>query len=262
MAEAEFVQSLARGLAVLTVFDAEHRRLSSSDVAAATGLSRATARRLLHTLVELGYMRTDGRLFAPTPQVLRLGTSYLSGLGLPELAQPHLERLSAEVGESTSMAVLDGTDIVYVARVTTRRIMTVDITVGTRFPAFATSMGRVLLAGLADTELDAYFTRAVLTPPTPTTTHAEPELRRILDQVRDQGWALNAEELEPGLHSVAAPVHGAARTVVAAVNVSTAVAGRPAQVRGPLLVTARAISVDVTHDLDTDARVPPPSRRP
>ena len=145
MAE-EFVQSLARGLQVITAFNSDRPRMSLSEVAVATGLSRASARRFLHTLVELGYVRTDGKQFELTPHVLRLGTAYLSGLGLPQLAQPHLERLSAEVGESTSAAVLDGTEIVYVARVSTRRIMTVGITVGTRFPAFATSMGRVLLA--------------------------------------------------------------------------------------------------------------------
>ena len=169
----EFVQSLARGLQVITAFSGDRPRMSLSEVAVATGLSRASARRFLHTLVELGYVRTDGKQFELTPHVLRLGTAYLSGLGLPQLAQPHLERLSAEVGESTSAAVLDGTDIVYVARVSTRRIMTVGITVGTRFPAFATSMGRVLLAYQGAAELDAYFLTADLRPPTPRTVHTE-----------------------------------------------------------------------------------------
>ena len=172
MAE-EFVQSLARGLQVITAFNSDRPRMSLSEVAVATGLSRASARRFLHTLVELGYVRTDGKQFELTPHVLRLGTAYLSGLGLPQLAQPHLERLSAEVGESTSAAVLDGTEIVYVARVSTRRIMTVGITVGTRFPAFATSMGRVLLAYQRPDELDDYFLTADLRPPTPRTVHTE-----------------------------------------------------------------------------------------
>lgn len=243
----EFVQSLARGLSVITAFDAHRPELSLSEVAVMTGLSRATARRFLHTLVELGYVRTDGKVFVLTPHVLRLGTAYLSGLGLPALAQPHLERLSAEVGESTSMAVRDGAEIVYVARVATRAIMSVAITVGTRFPAFATSMGRVLLAGLDPAALDDYFRAADLTPPTRESLHTEPELRVALDRVRAQGWALNDAELAPGLRSVAAPVLDRTGVVVAAVNVSTTAAGRAEAVRDQLVATARDISADVAH---------------
>ena len=150
----DFVQSLERGLAVIRAFDEEHSELTLSDVARATDLTRAAARRFLHTLVDLGYVRTDGRLFALRPRVLELGYSYLSSMSLPEVAQPHLEALSARIHESCSVAVLDGDDIVYVARVVTRRIMTVAINVGTRFPAYATSMGRVLLAGQPDDWLD------------------------------------------------------------------------------------------------------------
>lgn len=128
--------------------------MTLSKFSARIDLSRATTRRFLHTPVDLGLVRTDGRVFTLTPQVLCLGTAYLSGLGLPEIAQPHLERLSAEVGESTSAAMLDGHDVVYVARVATRRIMSVGITVGTRFPAHATSLGRVLLAALPADHLD------------------------------------------------------------------------------------------------------------
>jgi IclR family pca regulon transcriptional regulator len=247
VAEPEFVQSLARGLAVITAFDADSPELSLSEVAVRTGLSRATARRFLFTLAELGYVRSDGRRFALTPHVLRLGTAYLSGLGLPAIAQPHLERLSAALGESTSAAVLDGVEIVYVARVATRRIMTVGITVGTRFPAFATSMGRVLLAGLAPRALDDYFRHADLTPPTPMTLHTEPELRAVLDQVREQGWALNDQELAAGLRSVAAPITNRQAAVVAAVNVSTTTAGRAEEVRESLVLTAREISAEVAR---------------
>ena len=243
----EFVQSLARGLTVITAFDADRPKLSLSEVAVITGLSRATARRFLHTLAELGYVRTDGRLFTLTPQVLRLGTAYLSGLGLPAVAQPHLERLSAELGESTSAAVLDGTEIVYVARVATRQIMSIGITVGTRFPAFATSMGRVLLAGLEPEALDHYFHHADLSPPTAATVHTEPELRAALDQVRQQGWALNDQELAHGLRSIAAPVTDQRGVVVAAVNVSTTAAGRAEEVRERLLAVAKEISADAAH---------------
>jgi IclR family transcriptional regulator, pca regulon regulatory protein len=246
MAE-EFVQSLARGLQVITAFDAERPRMSLSQVAVATGLSRAAARRFLHTLVELGYVRTDGRQFELTPHVLRLGTAYLSGFGLPQLAQPHLERLAAAVGESTSAAVLDGTDISYVARVSTRRIMTVGITVGTRFPAFATSMGRVLLAHLGPDDLDAYFRAADLTPPTPHTVHTEAELRRLLVDVARQGWAQVDQELEATLYSLAAPIRDAGHRVVAAINVSTTSPERPAELRDQVLSTAAAISTDLAR---------------
>lgn len=222
VASDQFVQSLARGLSVITAFDEHHPEMTLSEVAARTGLSRATARRFLHTLVELGFVRTDGRMFALTPQVLRLGTAYLSGLGLPAIAQPHLERLSAEVGESTSASVLDGTDIVYVARVATRRIMSVGITVGTRFPAHATSMGRVLLAAMPDPTLAAYFKAVDLRPLTSRTIHDEAGLRRELDRVRAQGWCFVDQELELGLRSIAVPVVGSDGDVIAALNVSAA----------------------------------------
>src|SRR4051794_9823178 len=157
-----FVQSLERGLAVIRAFDAEHPELTLSDVARSTGLTRAAARRFLLTLADLGYVRSDGRMFSLTARVLELGYAYLSSLSLPEVAEPHLERLVAEVRESSSVSVLDGDDIVYVARVPTSRIMTVAINVGTRFPAYATSMGRVLLAGLTDDEIEAYLGRVTL----------------------------------------------------------------------------------------------------
>lgn len=176
----QYVQSLARGgLAVIRAFDANNPVMTLSEVAARTDLTRATARRFLHTLVELGYVRTDGKTFALTAKVLQLGYSYLSALSLPQLAQPHLEQLSLKLGgESTSAAVLDGPDIFYVARVATRRIMNVGgITVGTRFPAYATSMGRVLLAGLPQAKFEAYLSTAELTPITPRTVASVPDLR-------------------------------------------------------------------------------------
>ncbi len=244
----EFVQSLARGLAVIEAFDADHAELTLTEVATATGLSRAAARRFLLTLVDLGFARQTADRFALTPRVLRLGTAYLSGFGLPEIAQPHLERLSAEVDESTSAAVLDGTDIVYVARVSTRRIMTVGITVGTRFPAFATSMGRVLLAALPPVGLDAYFAAADLEPPTDRTVSDEATLRGILDVVRDQGWASSDEELAAGLRSIAAPVRAGDGRVVAAVNVSSTTRRDPVgEFLEPLLATARAVTADLAE---------------
>jgi IclR family pca regulon transcriptional regulator len=244
----QFVQSLARGLAVIVSFDAEHQEMTLAQVAQRTGYTRATARRFVHTLVELGYMRTNGKTFSLTPQVLRLGNAYLSGLGLPQVAQPHLERLSGQLGESTSAAVLDGTDIVYVARVATRRIMSVGIAVGTRFPAYATSMGRVLLAALDKDALADYLVRADLGALTPRTTHDPVSLRRELDRVREQGWALVDQELERGLTSLAAPIAATGRATVAALNVSSATIDGPAHVeaaREPLLATAAAIGADL-----------------
>ena len=245
-----FVQSLARGLAVISAFDAENPEMTLSEVARRTSLSRATARRFLLTLAQLGYVRQDGSRFELTPRVLRLGTAYLSSLGLPAVARPHLQDLASQLGESTSVAVLDGDDIVYVARVATRRIMTVSISVGTRFPAYAASMGRVLLAGLDDRALDAYLSRVELVPLTNRTVRTPDALRAELIKVRQQGWAVVDQELEIGLRSLAAPIHDARGRVVAAVNISTnasAVASEPVpdRYRDSLAATAAAISADL-----------------
>lgn len=224
---AEFVQSLARGLRVIRAFDAQHPDLTLSDVARRSDLTRAAARRFLLTLVHLGYVRatpdaaTGASRFALTPRVLELGVSYLSSLSLPEVAQPHLERLSREVDESVSAAVLHGPSIVYVARVPTRRIMSVRITLGTQLPAVATSMGRVLLAALPDDETDAALAAVALEPSAPRTRATPDELRAEIERVRAQGWAIVDGELEPGLRSVAVPVRGRDDRVVAALNVST-----------------------------------------
>jgi IclR family pca regulon transcriptional regulator len=247
--EREFVQSLARGLAVILAFGAERPELTLSELATAAGLSRAATRRFLHTLVALGYVRTDGRRFALTPRMLELGFSYLSSQELPELAQPHLEELSRSLGESTSASVLDGPDIVYVARVPTHRIMRTAITIGTRFPAYATSMGRVLLAGLTDAARDEYLAGLHPAALTSTTLTDPTALRAELDATRGRGWALVDQELEPGLRSVAAPLtrRGA---VVGAINVSTtASASTLERIRAEfvpaLLATAAAISRDL-----------------
>lgn len=216
----DFVQSLERGLSVIRAFDAEHAELTLSEVAATTGVTRAAARRFLLTLAELGYVRSDGRFFSLTARVLELGYAYLSSLSLPEVAESHLEALVAEVNESSSVSVLDGMDVVYVARVPVSRIMTVAISVGTRFPAYATSMGRVLLAGLPDDELAAYLATVRLERLTARTVSSVAALRGELAKVRGQGWAIVNQELEEGLRAVAAPIRDRAGQVVAAVNVS------------------------------------------
>ena len=222
----DFVQSLARGLSVIRAFDAEHPVLSLSEVARRANMPRAAARRFLRTLEALGYVRTstDAKTFELTPRVLELGFSYLSALSLPAVVQPHLERLSRDIDQSVSAAVLDGTDIVYIARVATRRIMSVGITIGTRFPAYATSMGRVLLGALTPTQLDATFEQAPPVALTPWTRTDASALRAEIDRARTQGWALVDQELEPGLRALAVPLRAGDGRVVAAMNVSTSVA--------------------------------------
>jgi IclR family transcriptional regulator, pca regulon regulatory protein len=245
-----FVQSLERGLAVIRAFGEDRPELTLSEVAQHTGLTRAAARRFLLTLADLGYVHADGRRFSLSPRVLELGYAYLSSLSLPEIAEPHLEQLAAEVRESSSVSVLDGDDIVYVARVPTSRIMRVAINVGTRFPAHATSMGRVQLAALAESELDAYLARADLRALTANTVTDPARLRAELDRIRAQGWALVDQELEEGLRSVAAPIRDRAGRVVAAVNVS-AHASRASRetvrrvLLPPLLATAGRIEADL-----------------
>ncbi len=214
--ETDFVQSLERGLAVIRAFDAENSALTLSDVAKATGLARAAARRFVLTLVELGYMRAEGRLFRLSPRVLELGRPYLSSLTLPEIALPHLRDFVAEVRESSSLAILDGSDIVYVAHVAAKRIMSVSVSVGTRDPAFATSLGRVLLAG----QSDASYAALQLEPITGSTIVDPDALLVELRGIREQGWALVDQELEEGLRALAAPIHDEHGHVIAAANVA------------------------------------------
>ncbi len=250
--DGDFVQSLERGLAVIRAFDGDHPKLTLSEVAASTGLSRAAARRFLRTLVQLGYMRSDGSKFALRPKVLELGYANLSSLTLPEVAMPHLEQLVEQVHESSSVCELDGDDVIYIARVPTKRIMTVTISVGTRFPAYATSMGRVLLAAQPDEWLDEYLGSVNLRGLTEHTITSVAALRRELRKIRAQGWALVDQELEEGLRSIGAPIRDADGRVVAAVNVSTHAGRRTLttiveELLQPLLATARRIELDLAR---------------
>jgi IclR family pca regulon transcriptional regulator len=216
------VQSLARGLRVLRAFDAEMSQPTLSEVAARVGLARAVVRRLLRTLEHLGYVENHGRNFSLTPRVLELGYSYLASLNVTELAQSSVERLSHRIGESCSMAVLDGHDIVYVLRVPVRRVMSIGLGVGARLPAFATSMGRVILASFPDAELAAWMAGQSLHAYTPRTLHTASALRAELARVRKQGYALVSRELEEVLCSIAVPIHDGSGAVVASVNVGMA----------------------------------------
>jgi IclR family transcriptional regulator, pca regulon regulatory protein len=218
--ERHFIQSLARGLAVLQVFSRQHPAVTLSEAASLTGLTRATARRILLTLEELGYVRAEGRRFLPTPRVLAIGYAYLSSLDLWEGAEPHMAELAERTGESCSAATLDGAEVVYVARVPARRVMAVNLSVGARLPAYPTSLGRVLLAALGPAELDEHLAGVELRALTPRTVTDPARLRGILQEVRGQGWALVDQELEDGVRSIAAPVRDRAGRVVAAMNVS------------------------------------------
>lgn len=249
----DFVQSLSRGLSVIRAFDADHAALTLSDVAKRAAISPAAARRFLRTLETLGYVRSDGREFELTPRVLELGFSYLSALTLPEVMQPHLEELSRELGESVSAAVLDGADIVYIARVVTRRIMSVRINIGTRFPAYATSMGRVLLAGLDTPEARLTLESSSLVAFTDKTLTSLSALEREVDDVRAQGWSRVDEELELGLRSIAVPVRGRTGMTVAAINISMPAtealsASSEQSLVGRLLATAHRIEGNLPPD--------------
>ncbi|WP_107451029.1 IclR family transcriptional regulator domain-containing protein [Streptomyces sp. RTd22] len=259
---AGYLQSLARGLTVLRALGtpgeedggARHGRTLTA-VAETTGLPRATARRSLLTLVELGYAEyaaADGRAFRPLPRVLELGYAPLGDRSFTELAQPHMRELVRTVHESASLAVLDGHDIRYVARVPTVRIMSVNITIGTRFPAYATSMGRVLLAGLDPGQRAAYLAGLDPTPLTRHTVTAVPELARVLERTGRDGYALVDEELEEGLRSLAVPVRGADRQVVAALNIAThAGRGSAAAAVEELLPALRTAAARIEADLAT-----------
>ncbi len=246
----EFIQSLERGLGIIRAFGPHAPEQTVSELAITTGLTRATARRFLITLIELGYVESDGRIFRLTPKVLELGYSFLSGLRFPDVALPHLERLVAEVDEGSEACVLDGDHIVYVARVPSSAVMTVSINVGARMPAHATSMGKVLLAFLPDPELDAYFAHAELRSFLPRTVTDPGELRAQLERVREQGYAIVDQELEEGLVAIAAPVRGRGGRVVGAINLSSNVMRRSLDsLRGellePLLRTARSVEADL-----------------
>jgi len=219
----DFVRALAKGLAVIEAFDAQARSMTLSEVARKTGLSRGTARRLLLTLTELGYAGFDGKRFSLRPRVLNLGFAYLHSQDLWQLAQPYMVELVEKVHESCSVAVLDGTEIVYVARVpTAARIMSINLGIGTRLPAFFTSMGRVLLAGLPAADVARLLTRTEPLPQYTSKTITDPKaLLREVEAVRRQGWALVDQELEQGLRSIAAPVVDCDGRPIAALNVGT-----------------------------------------
>jgi IclR family pca regulon transcriptional regulator len=248
--DADYVRSIERGLDVIAALGHPGRGLTVADVARAIGVTRASARRTLLTLEQLGYLRCDDRLFTLTPKLLDLGHGYRAGLALPDVARPHLQQLMEATDEFCSVSVLDGDETLCVARVAPARIMNVAMPVGTRLPAYATCVGRVLLAALDAEQLDGYLGRVELRALTPATLATAPDLRRELDRVRRQRFAVVDQELERGLRSAAAPIHDTAGRVVAAANVG-ALAGRVtvATLRRNLLPPLRATAESIERDL-------------
>ena len=216
----DFVESIARGFDVLKAFDRSRPAMTLSEVATVTGLARPTARRILRTLESIGYVRAANSSFSLTPRVLELGVTYVQALGLWDIARPHLEDLVAKTRESSSVAQLDGSDIVYVARVAVPKLIALSVHVGTRFPAVPTSLGKVLLAGLDPEELDKVLAEPSRAGVAPRWQPERAELDRVLSSVRAQGWALTDEQLASGIRSVAAPLRDGSGKVVAAVNVT------------------------------------------
>lgn len=241
------LQGLERGLAVIEAFSDEQPCMTLSEVARQTGISRATARRILLTLEELGYVRSDGRRFSPSPRALRLGSSSLSAPNLWDIAQPFMEDLAEESQETCSAATLHLPDIIFVARVPGRRILTMSLAVGSRLPAYTTAMGRVLLAGLDDAAVEDYLAGAALDVLTEHTLTDPAEILATVRAVRDQGWALVDEELELGLRSLSVPLRlgdgrtlGALNLCAATSRVSTG--DMRARFLPPMLRTAGAVS--------------------
>src|SRR5271170_1020172 len=245
----DFVEAIARGLDVIRAFGPRKPVMSLVAVAAAAGLPRPTARRILLTLEELGYVRAAGGGFELTPRVLDLGMSYVLSRGLWEVARPHMEQLVARTRESSSVAQLDGSDIVYVARVAVPKIVTLAVTIGTRFPAMQTSLGKVLLAALPPGEAERVLAEPTRSGITARWQPGPDERAAALREVRARGWALTDEQLAPGIRSVAAPLWDGEGQVIAALNVTVHAAETPIEVLTgehlPLLLqTAGAISAD------------------
>jgi IclR family pca regulon transcriptional regulator len=248
--ERDLVGGLQNGLAVIEAFDETRPRLSISDVAQVTGLTRAAARRYLLTLAHLGYAEHDGKYFSLTPRVLRLGYAFLSSLTLPSRVQPFLERIAELLGESSSAAVLDDTEVVYVGRAATRRIMSVGLAVGSRLPAYCTSLGRALLAHRDEAWLAAYLEHTPRRTMTPRTVTDADELSRILAGVREDGYSLVDEELELGLRSVAVPVFDGRGRITCAINVGVQAARVPlADMTLRILPVLRAAADDLRRVL-------------
>lgn len=218
----DIIASLSKGLRVLECFGAETPRLSITDVATATSLDRATARRCLLTLHHDGYADYDGKFFTLTPRALRLGMGALAALPLPQIVQPWLDQLTEQIGQSCSVSILDGAEIVYLARAAQKRVMSIGLMPGTRLPAHCTSMGRVLLAALPENEARVIVEQSDLSPRTANSLTAPDDIMKRLAEVRVKGYAVNDQEIEIGLRSIAVPLYNQQGSVIAALNTGMA----------------------------------------
>lgn len=241
----DFVQSLERGLAIIRVFNAERPSMTVSEIAQVSGLTRAAVRRFLLTLTDLGYVHPKRSRFELTPQVLELGYAYLSALAFPDIALPHLEKLVTETGEASEGSILDRGDVVYVVRVPGSALMTMSVNIGARRPAYATAMGRVLLASLRPTQLDEYLQSARLAPVFPNTITDKAALRTELDTVREQGFALVNQELEVGLVAVAVPIRDRNGRTRAAINLSTHIGRKSVEEMRALVPSVKQAAADI-----------------
>ncbi|MFC3075530.1 IclR family transcriptional regulator domain-containing protein [Shinella pollutisoli] len=244
--ETDYLGGLAKGLSVIEAFTAETERMSISDASQITGLDRATARRCLLTLHTLGYANYDGKYFSLTPRVLRLGTGCLATMPLPRIVQPWLDTLSAEIGQSVSVSILDGWDIVYVARSAQQRVMSISLMPGSRLPAYCTSMGRVILASLPEEEARAILAMRPLEQRTRMTRTDIEDIVAELRAVKAQGYAIIDQEVEIGLRSIAVPILNARGQTVAALNTGVAALhADPAELRTQYLEPLLALQKNV-----------------
>lgn len=246
----DFVEALARGLEVIRSFSTSHLSRSVSEVAVETGLARPTVRRILLTLEQLGYVRAADGMYSLAPKVLELGTAYIGAQGMWDIARPHMVELVGHTHESCSVSQLDGSDIVYTARVPVPKIIGLSVQIGTRFPAAATSMGQVLLADLGAAELDRVLRLPSASNVIPRVKLSRRELDKVLADVRRRGWALSDEQLTLGIRSIAAPIRSSSGRVIAAVNVTvhaaeTSITTLKSQHLPRLLETAEAITADL-----------------
>lgn len=246
----DIVGSIAHGFNVIKAFDAEHSQLRLSQVAERTGMSRAGARRYLLTLAHLGYVRQDERLFRLSPKILELGYAYLSSVQLSTIAQPYLESLRDQTGETTALAVLDDEYSVHIARANSSKLIAPALTIGRRFPAIYTSTGRILIAMKSDEEIDAIIRNSDLTPPTHLSLSSELEIRKALKKVKRNGYAIVNQENEIGIRTLAVPISNQSGEAVAAINVLTNIATvTNQQLRRDFLPLLKAAAIDMERML-------------
>ncbi|MEO1078276.1 MAG: IclR family transcriptional regulator C-terminal domain-containing protein [Pseudomonadota bacterium] len=252
ISDRDFINSLARGLEVISAFSRSKPKMTLSDMSRATGMTRATVRRLLLTLVREGYAKTDGRYFSLQPKVLKLGFAVISSMGIWDVAQPIMNTLSGDLQESCFAVVLDGDEVTYVAKADAKRVVNIGINVGSRAPAYAVSSGRVLLAALPDDELQHYLDHSKLEKLTPHTTVSKVKLREEIEEVRARGWSIVDQELEIGLRSISVPVRNPDGDVLAALNVCCPSARiSPEEIRTRILADLLTSSREITVALQS-----------